>query len=169
MLLVGTNIMVSGQEMPLLSLQPIQDGCILQLTRFHSTMSCQDLKDNSQEILIHLVMTKVLSITGCTRVTTKTLGCYHKRCGDGSNGKMVLMCSLLTNQKLDGTIFLTVDSTLNRTQDKVSITQSMSITTISILMLMLNQGQQEVLKVLQLVNSYPRVNSMTKTDGEKTN
>jgi hypothetical protein len=93
-------------------------------------------------------------------------GCFLKRCGDGSDGKMVLMYFSLISQKRVGTIFQIVDLMLNKTQDKVSTIQSMFTTTTFTLMSMSNQDKPEELQAPMQVNSFQRVSSMTRADGE---
>lgn len=130
-------------------------------------MSCQDFKDNSQEISIPLVLTKAQITIGYMKEIKKKPGCSPKECGDGSSGKMELTFFLLINLKQDGITFQTVDLMLNKIPGKVSTTQSMFITTISTLMSMSNQEKLEVLKEQIPVNSYPKASSMMKADGEE--
>ena len=166
MLPAGITITVSGQDKPSLFLLPIQDGYTSLLTLFHSTMSFQDSKDNSLEILTLSVMMKAHLITGSMRAMIKKYGCFLRRCGDGSDGKMVPMYFLLTSQKQDGIISQIVDLMLSKILDKVSTTQSMSTTTTFIQMCMNNPELLEEFREPELVNSLRKANSMTKADGE---
>jgi hypothetical protein len=61
-----------------------------------------------------------------------------------------------------------VDLILNKTPDMENSTQSMSIITISILMLMKNLDKQEEFKEQVQINSFKKANSLTNPDGDNT-
>jgi len=82
---------------------------------------------------------------------------------------MGLMYFLLISQKQVGITSQTVDLMLNKTQDKVSTIQSMFITTTFTLMFMSNQDKPEELRAQTQVNSFQKVSSMTRADGEIDN
>lgn len=165
----GMSIMGFGQVKLLQSSLLTLDGSISQLILFHSTMWCQDFKGNFQDILLLGLTTLKAHLTiGFMKDQILTAhGLSPKECGDGWNGMMVPTFSSLTNQKQDGITFQTVASTLNATQDTVSITQNMSIITTCILMCTSNREKPEVLKDHHQTLSYKKENSVMKADGEK--
>lgn len=79
---------------------------------------------------------------------------------------MERMFFLLINLKQVGTIFQTADLMLSKIQDMGNTTQNMFITITFIAIFMKNQEQQEVSRRHHQVNSYQKVNSMTKADGD---
>lgn len=75
--------------------------------------------------------------------------------------------SSLINPKLDGTTLLTEVSMSNKTLDKVNITQSTFITTISTLTPMSNQEKQEESQVQTIINSSKKESSVMNQDGDQ--
>jgi len=130
----------------------------------------QDFKDNSLDKLQHGLMTGRVHITIGFMKDQMLIppGCFPKECGDGSNGKMERMFCSLIKLRLDGITFQTVDLILNKTPDMENSTQSMSIITISILMLMKNLDKQEEFKEQVQINSFKKANSLTNPDGDNT-
>lgn len=170
MLPAGISIMVCGQVKLQQYLLLILDGFICLQILFHFTVLFLDFKVSSLDKLQLGQMTGRVHITiGFMRDRMLIVpGIYLKECGDGLNGKMEQMFCLLINPKQDGTIFQIVDLTLNKTQDMENIIQNMFIITIYILTYMKSQDKQEELKEHPQTNSFKKVNSLMKPDGDNT-
>ena len=107
-----------------------------------------------------LKIMKVHSTIGSTCTPKIKSGCCLKKCTDGSDGRMELMCSLQINQKQDGTMFLIEDLTLLLTLCMENTFQSTSITTISIPTCTSSQERQEELMEPIMDSSYLLVSSL---------
>lgn len=165
MLLTGDLHTVSGPAKHSLVLPLIHNGFTWALTPYPSTTSSQDSRASTLNKSWPMLMTSILpSAIGCMKSPLIKSGIFLKRCPDGWDGTMVATVFWLISQKLDGTMYLTVDSTLSPTQLMVNTLQNMSTTTTCTLTLTKSQERKEAKKVLltvsssQLVNSHPRTN-----------
>lgn len=96
-----------------------------------------------------------------------TLGDLPTRCGDGSSGTMVPTSCSLTNLRPDGFTFQIEVSVWRPTPDKVNTPQSTFIIIISIPSSMKIPEPKEVSKELTQANSFQRVNSAMRTNGDE--
>jgi hypothetical protein len=145
------------------------DGFISLPTPWHSITSSQDYKGSSQAISTFMLVTSKDHLTiGFTRaLMTTTSGHSHRECGDGSSGMMAKTSCLQTSLRLDGTTFQIEELATRPTPGMENSFLSTFTTTIFIQIFTKSQEQLVDRRAPMWANSFVKVHSMMKKDGER--